>query len=754
MFALTMGRYCFFRLFQCQSFAAPPPLFSGLDRPLRSVILPAPLKMHPPAAILQWVGSSFHPFDRVPAMPRCKAGRDHRRSIRFWIVIVGGFTLLAALGPGVIGAENLKTESRTPFLHHIPLRDAEGQIISLPPAFDEQGKPQEPRANPFSTAQTCGRCHEYEAIGRGWHFNAALGNVKPGRPGEPWILTDPLTHSQIPLSYRGWKGTFKPADLGMSDFDFLMNFARHLPGGGPGEPAQIDPKDPKSGRMQITGKMEIDCLLCHESTGHYNHETRFKAMNAQNIKWAPSIGAGLGTFAASRNAKAFADSWKPGRPVPTNLPAIKYDRSRFDADNNVVFQVTRRAAVNNCYYCHTSETTPADARWHSDLDFHIRAGMTCIDCHRNGIDHMIVRGYEGEPADRAVSPDLIEVRAKILRRDNASLSDADARKLAGKQLENEMGMVGTLSCRGCHYGTDEAKQATAQLGGRLGAPRPIHKGLPPVHFEKMTCTACHSGPFPGDQPQVVHTSLAHKLGLPGPARGENTPPVIVQPVFLKGDDGRITPNKVVWPSYWGRLKDGKITPLPPEEVAKTDKLPAQPADDVARDPYNTRPLTDAQIQPVLEALAADKSKGEPIFIAAGKAYQLEGGKLKAEEHGAAKPYVWALAHDVRPARQALGARGCADCHSTDSPLYFATVAARGPVDPGHAASQAAWQLRGENKSVITTFASTFALRPMLKVITFACALIVLAVLVNYGLLGVNAITRAGRSNKNPQDRQT
>ena len=80
-------------------------------------------------------------------------------------------------------------------------------------------------------------------------------------------------------------------------------------------------------------------------------------------------------------------------------------------------------------------------------------------------------------------------------------------------------------------------------------------------------------------------------------------------------------------------------------------------DDVARDPYNTKPLTDAQIQPVLEALSADKSKGAAVFIAAGKIYRLEGGKVKSEEHETAKPYAWALAHDVRPASQALGARG-------------------------------------------------------------------------------------------------
>ena len=669
------------------------------------------------------------------------------------VILLGVMFLLFVRPADTRAGENLKTESRIPFLHHIPLRDAEGQIISLPPPFDEQGKPQEARANPFSTAETCGKCHEYEMIGRGWHFNAAKGNVKPGRPGEPWILTDPATRTQIPVSYRGWAGTFKPAELGMSDFDFLTAFARHLPGGGAGEPAQIDPKDPKMGRMLITGKMEIDCMLCHESTGHYNHESRFTAMNAQNFKWAPTIGAGLGTFGAARNARTFADSWRPGRPPPTNLPAIKYDRARFDADNNVLFQLTRRPSANNCYYCHTSDSQPTDARWHSDLDFHIRAGMSCIDCHRNGVDHMIVRGYEGEVKDRTVTADMIELRAKLLRRDNAGLNDEKAKQLAGTQLNDELGMVETLSCRGCHYGASDAKQTIAKLGGRLGAPRPLHKGLPPIHFEKMTCTACHSGPFPGQEPGAVHTSLAHKLGLPGPARGANTAPVIVQPVFLWGDDGRIAPNKAVWPSYWGRFKDGKVTPLLPEEVAKTEKLPAQPAEDVARDPYNTRPLTDAQIQPVLEALSADKSKGEAVFVAAGKIYQLEGGKLKSKEHEAARPYIWALAHDVRPASQSLGARGCADCHSNDSPLYFAMVSARGPVETGSGVNKAAWELRGDDKLVVSTFASSFVFRPLLKWIAFAAAFIVLGVLLNYGLLGLNAITGKTRSNQNLSGRE-
>src|SRR5205085_5352030 len=63
--------------------------------------------------------------------------------------------LFLGLGTAKMPGEELKTESRMPFLHHIPLRDADGQIITLPPAFDEQGKPHEAKGNPFSTAQTC-----------------------------------------------------------------------------------------------------------------------------------------------------------------------------------------------------------------------------------------------------------------------------------------------------------------------------------------------------------------------------------------------------------------------------------------------------------------------------------------------------------------------------------------------------------------------------------------------------------------------
>jgi nitrate/TMAO reductase-like tetraheme cytochrome c subunit len=633
-------------------------------------------------------------------------------------------------------ANDLTTESRTPFLHNIPLHDAQGKTITPPPAFSDDGKPQDSRAAPYSTAQTCGKCHDYDTISQGWHFNAAQGNVKPGRPGEPWILTDPATHTQIPLSYRGWTGTFKPSEIGVNDYDFVTNFARHFPGGGVAEPAKIDATDPRMGRMQITGPLEIDCLICHQSTGRYDYDARFTAVKGQDFQWAPSIAAGLGAFASFRSAGAMADQWHPGGTVPSRLPVIRYDRARFDTDNNVLFQVTRRAPANNCYYCHTSETELGDARWHSDTDVHLRAGMLCVDCHRNGIDHMITRGYEGESKDRSVSDAMVDLRARMIRRDNATTTEDDAHKLARKQLQSELSHIDTLTCRGCH------------MSGRLGSPALVHKGMPPIHFEKLSCTACHSGPTPTPDQTIVHTSLAHKLGLPAPARGRNTAPVIIEPVFLRGGDGKIAPFKMVWPSYWARVKDGKLTSMLPAEVAKLGALPKQENEDIPRDPYNTKPLGDAQIQQVLQSIPNDAVKGTAAFIAAGKLYRLDNGKLTSDENPAAKPYAWALAHDVRPASQALGARGCAECHSSDSQVYFAMVTARGPVEPTNALSKGIWEMRGDDKKVGSFFAFTFTFRPMLKCMVFGAAIIVLAVLVHYALRGVGAIT-ASLAKKTP-----
>ena len=66
---------------------------------------------------------------------------------------------------------------------------------------------------PFSTKQTCSPCHNYEKIRLGWHFSAGDSTAISCRPGQPWILVDYLTATQIPLSYRDWPGIFHPNDI-------------------------------------------------------------------------------------------------------------------------------------------------------------------------------------------------------------------------------------------------------------------------------------------------------------------------------------------------------------------------------------------------------------------------------------------------------------------------------------------------------------------------------------------------------------
>ncbi|MCG8651912.1 MAG: hypothetical protein MI861_18880, partial [Pirellulales bacterium] len=118
------------------------------------------------------------------------------------------------------------------FLHWIDLYDANNRKIT----------PDSVR--PYSSQKTCGRCHDYETISHGWHFNAFSPDAAAGRRGEPWIWTDPRTGTQLPLSYRDWNHTFNPATIGITTFEMTEHFGGRIPGGGLGIAA--DPSQPGS----------------------------------------------------------------------------------------------------------------------------------------------------------------------------------------------------------------------------------------------------------------------------------------------------------------------------------------------------------------------------------------------------------------------------------------------------------------------------------------------------------------------------
>jgi hypothetical protein len=213
-------------------------------------------------------------------------------------------------------------------------------------------------------------------------------------------------------------------------------------------------------------------------------------------------------------------------------------------------------------------------------------------------------------------------------------------------------------------------------------------------------------------------------------------------VFAQQEDGKIGPNRLVWPAFWGRLRQGSVEPLNPDQVKKAlakGKLSAPLALDGSwsnADEY--------WVEQVLRLLNEDAAAGPAVYLAGGKLHRLDGaGKLLAEDHAQAQPYLWPLAHDVRPASQALGAKGCEDCHSADAAIFFGNVAVDSPLA---ADRKAQWKMIRFEKNIEADdqlrLARNWRYRPWLKAAGLAAAGLLLLFLLAYGLGALQRLSAA------------
>ena len=581
-------------------------------------------------------------------------------------------------------------------IHRIPLIAEEGDQIG----------PDDDPVLPFSTKQTCGGvCHSYDVIATGWHFNAADANVPRGRPGEPWVLVDGRSGTQIPISHRAWPGTFTPKQAGLSNKLFLKIFGRHLPGGGVGE---LEPEKPEDiMRTFVSGKLEINCLSCHDGDPGNNQAEYDTQLKRENFRWAAAATTSFTTVTGS--AKDMPDTWDPMMPEPLNdpkkvPPGTKYGPNTFGEKKNVLLNVVRETPANRCYFCHSNMylTDEHTEKWTGDEDIHMTAGLTCVDCHRNGIDHEIVRGYEGEAGS------------------------------SGNPL------AATFTCRGCHLPADDG---SVPVAGRLGAPVPEHKGLPPVHFEKMSCTACHSGPWPTDKTVLVKTARAHRLGTIGVNKSPEALPHIASPVYATQENGKIAPHRLIWPSYWASMKDDGIAPIAFETAMKVvgDALA-----DVERPTSGDWPtFTSDHIIKGLRALAA-AADGKAVYVSAGNLYSFDdsGDLSREEDHPAAKPYLWPITHGVRPAAQSLGIRYCTDCHDADEGFLFGDVVIDSPVaaDERDSAKKMT-DFQDVDPSYAAAFAFSFVFRPIMKLVALCSCAVLALVLLLYALKALGCVAK-------------
>lgn len=573
---------------------------------------------------------------------------------------------------------------------------ARSESVHLIPLFDEQQRmiyPDDDPAMPFSMRATCSDCHDYDLASGGWHFNAVDPEVSPGRQGQPWLLVDSRLGVQVPLSYRDWPGVFHPEQFGISTFEFTTRFGRQMPGGGPGEiPSE---EFDELMRAEISGPLEVNCFTCH--SGHYgqDHAEWADQIRRQNLRWAAT---GASEFASVTGyAIEMHDFWDYEAPTGTDFePTVIYRRQMFDHADRVLLDVGGRIDPSSCYQCHSNKFVSADvpAVFNADQDVHLHAGMSCVDCHTNDAAHEIVRGYEGE------------------------------------HLVSGNPMAAASTCAGCHLGVEGQQHTTA---GRFSAPVPDHKGIPPVHFDAMTCTACHSGLWPEQDTANVLTSRGHALGTHESLRADDALPSIITPVFVTGSDGKLGPANLIWPAYWAIRDDNGLTPIEIDQVRAVAGSALGQMDIPGR---GWPEMTESVLESALSALG-----DQAVYVANGMLHYLDDdNNLVSVEDQAAEPYTWPIAHNVRPAAQSLGVRGCEDCHSVDSPITFGNVAVDGPLTQRRVIQMS--QLQDLDATYLGWFAWSWMFRNMLKVVSITASAIIAVVLLLYGLKALACISGA------------
>jgi hypothetical protein len=593
--------------------------------------------------------------------------------------------------------------SRSNFVHLIPLL-AE-PVAGIEP---DQIHPDTDPVLPFSTKATCGACHSYDKISGGWHFNAVDLNINPGRRGQPWIYADPTIATQIPLSYRKWPGAFRPEQIGLTPMAFLQSFGRQMPGGGIGEMIDKSENPDEVLRSEVTGKLEINCLACHDGSqavdmgGASGYSLQ---VIKGNYRWAAT--ASCGEFAyVTGSVKGLPNEYDFRAPFTSGdsklkPPVVTYRKDIFGHNDWVNFDIRLKPTKERCYFCHSNIDVQDGntEKWFRDEDVHIASGLVCADCHRNGLDHNIIRGYASEPCN-STNP-----------------------------------LAADTSCEGCHLGTKGARPDA----GRFAAPTPKHAGIPPSHFDKLSCTACHSGPWPKSETIRTKTARAHALGIAGASKESEILPHLLYPVFAKGQDGKIGVFKLFWPAYWATMSDGNVTPLAMETVkAVTSRVITKAAFSKAG---SWPDLKEEDIAKVLTALVEKVDAGaKPVYVTGGKVYSLDaGGKLVSADNKMAEPYMWPIAHDVRPAAQSLGVRNCQDCHATNSPFLFGLVSADSPLENLTGREMVAFE--NLPRFYTRAFAFSFVFRPWLKVVAILSSLVILGVLVLYALKALGFVAK-------------
>ncbi len=424
---------------------------------------------------------------------------------------------------------------------------------SCPPFFlrDEYDRIIDENSNqPVSVARTCMKCHDVDTVTGGYHFQMGRDEMFP-----PHGLGNPIPVQKSPGVYGKWLSLYQrelapkffdsPDQIDMTSFDFVATCAICHPGGGPtlfdrggmryDTVMQQDPAialtndgDYYQAMWHKSGALEPDCLICHLE--HYEYSDRAQQIKKYNFKWAATVAGGFGDVEGSvKNGEA---------------PKVKYNKQIFRPDGRVYLKI-QRPDDRACLFCHDiSGVQKRGTTWSSNYiaDVHTDIGITCIDCHPGDIRHNFAKGHSSSQTVR---------------------DDIDG---------------SGLSCKQCHYET-----------GDFGAPAFEHRGLPPLHLERLSCEACHITKRPFLSARAVDVATGKAIELP------NNPDTM-------------PPHNLMYGALWGKVR--VISPEAPME-----------------------PFTREEINKAADmTVTADSPIRQRFSIAMGESWQLPEGNFKVKDY--------------------------------------------------------------------------------------------------------------------------
>ncbi len=576
-----------------------------------------------------------------------------------------------------------------------------GQPLGVCPPFplrDEAGNVINPVANPkvdvpYSPRQTCGAkgCHDYDKITQGFHFQQGRGEAppavfgeryqwasSPGNYGGNWCSPAPLYRQLAP------KKNTNARAIDMTSFDFVTATCGNChPGGGPMEldrdGRRYDQRmaDPASGlapggdngldgdyykaRWLETGVIEADCLLCHQP--EYDYKKRNAQLANLNFKWAATEGAGFGVVA--------------GKVAANEKPKVVYNPARFDENGNVTVHIAPLPRNETCLNCHAKpDWKKRGASFSARTDVHLAKGLKCVDCHTSG--------------SRASDP---RIRGKEVHQIGKG---DDPSGWVRNDLDNTV-----RSCESCHS------------EGTLGAPIAKHSWLPPLHLDTIACATCHI-PRRYTKAALVQASDVYNGApriTPPPKRiwtfydqdmafwnhygeldlftADDKPVNEFRPSLAKykgkifpvdrvhsawvglEEPGRPALNQLFMKDFYGMWLAHKNDPSKYPQLAQIRDDNGDGMIEV-----NRPEEIDALLVAVAEHLRATAFPMEGrrlVYVNDDRKYT-SGARFEVipKEAHEASPYasVYKYSHNVLPARSALGAGGCTDCHAYKSGFLF------------------------------------------------------------------------------------